>query len=141
MSLIADRYAADRLALVGEAAHAMPPIGAQGLNLGLTDVATLTEVLQDARARGQDIGAGAVLAAYERARRPDVLARVAAVDGLNRAVMSKWAPLQALRHLGLSAVDRMGPVKHRLMRQGMQPVGRVPALMRPAAAPEPAGRR
>ncbi len=135
-SLLAERYAAPRLALVGEAAHALPPIGAQGLNLGVTDVASLTETLVEARRRGQDIGAEAVLRDYERARRPDVVARVFAVDGLNRAVMTRFPPLRKLRHLGLRAVDRVAPLKTALMRQGMQPVGPLPRMMQ-GIAPRP----
>lgn len=129
-SLIADRYAAHRLALIGEAAHALPPIGAQGLNLGITDVATLTEALADARREGKDIGAESVLADYTARRRPDVVARVFAVDTLNRAVMTRFPPLQALRHLGLSVVDRIPPLKSGLMRQGMAPLGQMPKMMR-----------
>lgn len=129
-SLLADRYVAHRLALVGESAHAVPPIGAQGLNLGITDVATLAEVLADAHNAGQDIGAEPVLRAYERRRRPDVVARVMAVDALNRAVMAKLPPVRVARQLGLSLVDRLAPVKSALMRQGMAPVGGTPKLMR-----------
>jgi 2-octaprenyl-6-methoxyphenol hydroxylase len=134
MSLIAERYTAPRVALIGEAAHATPPIGAQGLNLGLTDVAVLTEALTDARAAGTDIGDhAAVLRGYERARRPDVVARVAAIDALNWAVMSSAPPVQMLRHLGLSVTNRADWLKTALMRRGLAPLGATPALMRPAA--------
>ncbi|RDD62024.1 UbiH/UbiF family hydroxylase [Ferruginivarius sediminum] len=129
-SLLADRYAAHRLALVGESAHALPPIGAQGLNLGITDVTTLAEVLTDAWRQGCDIGAEEVLRSYERRRRPDVVARVIAVDALNRAVMTRFPPVQAARHLGLSLLDRFTPLKTALMRQGMVPVGEMPKMMR-----------
>lgn len=140
VSLIADNYVAPRLALIGEAAHATPPIGAQGLNLGLTDVAALAEVLADARGQGLEIGAPDVLARYERWRRPDIVARIIAIDSLNRAVKSRLRPVQALRHAALSVVDRVDPLKARLMRQGMTPVGTVPALMRRSAdVPGPAG--
>ncbi len=129
-TLLAERYAAHRLALIGESAHALPPVGAQGLNLGITDVATLAEVLVEARRAGQDVGAEAVLERYESRRRPDVVARVFAIDGLNRAVKTRFPPFQALRHLGLAAVERVPGLKATLMRQGMQPVGEVPSLMR-----------
>lgn len=131
VSLIADRYAAPRLALVGEAAHAMPPIGAQGLNLGLTDVAALTEVLAEARQNGADSGAPEVLARYEARRRADVMTRVFGIDTLNRNVMSKFPPAQALRHVGLTAVSRIPALRTRLMRRGMTPVGSTPRLMQP----------
>lgn len=130
-SLLADHYAGHRVALVGEAAHATPPIGAQGLNLGMTDVAVLTETLVNARTAGMDIGTTAVLRGYERERRPDVLARVAAIDTLNWAVMSTLPPVQALRHAGLSVVDRVSRLKAEVMRRGMAPLGSMPALMAP----------
>jgi 2-octaprenyl-6-methoxyphenol hydroxylase len=132
MSLLAERYTAPRVALIGEAAHATPPIGAQGLNLGLTDVAVLTETLMDARAAGADIGGlDEVLHGYERTRRPDVVARVAAIDALNWAVMSSAPPVQMLRHLGLSVTNRVDWLKTTLMRRGLAPLGQTPALMRP----------
>lgn len=134
-SQLAEGYVSHRLALIGEAAHALPPIGAQGLNLGVTDVAALTEVLLDARRGGQDIGAEAILRDYESWRRPDVVARVFAVDALNRAVMARFPPLRMLRQLGLSLIDRVGPLKSALMRQGMAPVGRIPRMMRGEALP------
>ena len=135
MSLLAERYTGPRVAIIGEAAHATPPIGAQGLNLGLTDVAVLTETLTDARAAGHDIGSHAdVLLGYERARRPDVVARVAAIDALNWAVMSSAPPVQMLRHLGLSVTNRTDWLKTALMRRGLAPLGHTPALMRPRSA-------
>ena len=134
-TLIADRYAGPRLALIGEAAHALPPIGAQGLNLGLTDVATLTEMVVAALCEGRDPGAASVLSRYERARRPDVIARVHAIDTLNRLVMTRLPPVKALRHLGLRAAGRVGPLRTALMTLGMTPVGGTPALMRGEALP------
>lgn len=128
-SLIAQRYVAPRLALIGEAAHALPPIGAQGLNLGLSDVATLTEVVVAAVRGGADPGRLDVLAEYERQRRPDVVARVYAIDALNRAVMTRVPPLKALRHLGLAATARIAPLRAALMRQGMTPLGYTPAML------------
>jgi len=128
--LLADDYVAHRLALVGEAAHALPPIGAQGLNLGICDVATLAEVLADADRAGRDIGALSVLQGYQRRRRPDVVARTFAVDGLNRLVKTGFPPLRALRQAGLAVVDRLSPLKTALMRQGMLPLGELPRLMR-----------
>lgn len=127
--LLADAYVAPRLALVGESAHALPPIGAQGLNLGISDVATLADVLADAERDSLDIGDLQVLRDYERRRRPDVVARAFAVDSLNRMVKTGFPPLRMLRQTGLAIVDRVAPLKTALMRQGMVPVGRLPRLM------------
>src|SRR5262249_59337218 len=88
-----------RVALVGEAGHVVPPIGAQGLNLGLRDAAVLADCVADARARGQDIGADATLAAYDRTRAGDVLARSLATDLLNRSLLSDLLTVAALRGL------------------------------------------
>ncbi|WP_207168802.1 FAD-dependent oxidoreductase [Rhodovibrio sodomensis] len=128
-SLLADDYAGPRLALVGESAHALPPIGAQGLNLGITDVATLIEVLVAAERAGRDIGDPEVTRGYARRRRPDVVARAFAVDMLNRTVQSKLPPIGFVRRHALGLVDRVSPLKARLMRQGMLPVGQLPQLM------------
>ncbi|SDF74336.1 2-octaprenyl-6-methoxyphenol hydroxylase [Limimonas halophila] len=138
-TLLADAYAGHRVALIGEAAHGLPPIGAQGLNLGLTDVAVLTEALAEARRNGQDIGAHAILRGYERRRRPDVVARVAGVDALNRAVMTRNPALRAARHLGVRALAGCAPVRRALMQTAMSPLGRRPAmsggtLVRPVAS-------
>src|SRR5690606_2261618 len=79
------RFARNRIALVGEAAHVFPPIGAQGLNLGMRDVADLVAVV---RAHPADPGADAATSSYDRKRRPDVLARSGAIDLLNRSLLS-----------------------------------------------------
>ena len=110
------RFAANRVMLVGEAAHLFPPIGAQGLNLGYRDVAALADILAGPIA---DPGDAASLAAYDRARRVDVLSRTAAVDALNRTLLSDFLPVQALRGLGLFLVDRIPALRHMAMRQGV----------------------
>ena len=114
--MTANGFAASRAILVGEAAHLFPPIGAQGLNLGYRDVAALGDILPDP---GGDPGAPARLAAYERARRPDVLSRTAAVDALNRTLLTGFLPVQALRGLGLFLLDRIPSLRHAVMRQGV----------------------
>ncbi len=114
--MTARRFAANRVALAGEAAHLFPPIGAQGLNLGYRDVTALAEVLSG---RHEDPGAGEVLAAYDRARRGDVFTRTAAVDALNRTLLSGFLPAQALRGAGLFLLDRVAPLRHFAMRQGV----------------------
>jgi 2-octaprenyl-6-methoxyphenol hydroxylase len=114
--MTARRFAADRVMLVGEAAHLFPPIGAQGLNLGYRDVAALGEILAGPRA---DPGAGERLLAYERARRADVVSRTAAVDALNRTLLSGFLPVQAVRGLGLFLLDRVPALRQLAMRQGV----------------------
>jgi 2-octaprenyl-6-methoxyphenol hydroxylase len=114
-ALIAHRLTADRLALIGEAAHVMPPIGAQGLNLGFRDVADLVECVTG----GSDPGARGTLAAYEQRRRADVWTRTLAADLLNRTLISGFPPFQLARSAGLAALSLSGPLRRLAMRQGM----------------------
>jgi 2-octaprenyl-6-methoxyphenol hydroxylase len=123
-------FAADRIALVGEAAHVVPPIGAQGLNLGLRDAATIVELAAAARRDGVDIGSDGVLAHYDRLRRPDVTGRTVAVDILNRSLLADFLPVHGLRGLGLYLVDRIGPLRRAVMREGVAPSAFEPRLMR-----------
>jgi len=110
------RFAASRIMLAGEAAHVLPPIGAQGLNLGYRDVAALADVLA---ARPSDPGAADRLAAYDRARRVDVVTRTAAVDALNRTLLAGLLPVDAVRAAGLTAIDRIPALRRFAMRQGV----------------------
>jgi 2-octaprenyl-6-methoxyphenol hydroxylase len=126
----AERFAAARVALVGEAAHVVPPIGAQGLNLGLRDAATIGELAVTARRDGLDLGADRLLAEYDRLRRPDVATRTAAVDILNRTLLADFLPAHGLRGLGLYLLDRIGPLRRTLMREGVTPAAFEPRLMR-----------
>ncbi|GJE11638.1 Ubiquinone hydroxylase UbiL [Methylobacterium longum] len=121
---------AQRLALIGEAAHVFPPIGAQGLNLGLRDAATLRDVVLDAARDGRDPGARPVLDAYARARRVDTAARTAAVDLLNRSLLTDLMPVDALRGLGLLVMGQLGPLRRLVMREGVVPRLGAPELMR-----------
>jgi len=116
------RLTAARLALVGDAAHAFPPIGAQGLNLGLRDVEGLLEAAREARARSADVGGDAALARYATARRADIALRTMAVDGLNWSLLADFAPVDALRGLGSAALRHIGPLRRLVMRQGLGPV-------------------
>ena len=126
----AKTFAANRIALVGEAAHVIPPIGAQGLNLGLRDAASIGELTVAAHRDGGDIGDPAVLAAYDRMRRADVGSRTMAVDLLNRTLLTDFLPVQGLRGLGLYMIDRIGPLRRAAMREGVAPSANQPRLMR-----------
>jgi 2-octaprenyl-6-methoxyphenol hydroxylase len=125
----AERFAQSRIALVGEAAHVIPPIGAQGLNLGLRDAATIGELVVEARRVGADIGAPELLARYDRMRRLDVASRTVAVDVLNRSLLSDFLPVQGARGFGLYLLDRIAPLRRAVMREGVEPAAQ-PRLMR-----------
>jgi 2-octaprenyl-6-methoxyphenol hydroxylase len=125
----ARRFGLNRVALVGEAAHSLPPIGAQGLNLGLRDAATIGELVVDTRRAGGDAGAAELLARYDAQRRADITSRTLAIDVLNRSLLSSFLPLQGARGLGLFLIDRIGPLRRAVMREGVQPA-MLPRLMR-----------
>jgi 2-octaprenyl-6-methoxyphenol hydroxylase len=112
------RLAAKRVALVGEAAHLIPPIGAQGLNLGCADIAALAEI---AARNAADPGFSAALAEYDRRRRADVMARSTAVNLLNHSLLSALLPAQIARAAGLSALGSLAPLRALFMREGLQP--------------------
>ena len=126
----AHSFARQRIALVGEAAHVVPPIGAQGLNLGLRDAATLAELVADARRQNVDVGSPSVLARYDAQRRADVTGRTIAIDLLNRSLLTDFIPAQGARGLSLYLVDRIGPLRRALMREGVAPTASQPRLMR-----------
>jgi 2-octaprenyl-6-methoxyphenol hydroxylase len=119
-ALHAERYVAPRLALVGDAAHGVHPIHAQGLNMGVADIAALADALAAARARGIDIGLGDALVPYARRRRPENDRRLLLTDALNRLFSNNLAPLARARGLALAAVDRLPPLKQLAIRHGMQ---------------------
>jgi 2-octaprenyl-6-methoxyphenol hydroxylase len=123
-------FATRRVALVGEAGHVLPPIGAQGLNLGLRDAATIAEVVANAERAGEDVGAAAVLKRYDEARKPDITSRTLAVDLLNRTLLSDFLPLQGARQLSFFLLDRIGPLRRAVMREGVAPAAGQPRLMR-----------
>jgi 2-octaprenyl-6-methoxyphenol hydroxylase len=131
--LHAERMAQNRVALVGEAAHVLPPIGAQGLNLSLRDAAALAECVADARSRDEDLGGAGTLAAYHDARAADVVSRTVSVEFLNRSLLADFLPLQALRGLGLHLLANVGPLRRLAMRGGLDAAGPLPRLMRPRA--------
>jgi 2-octaprenyl-6-methoxyphenol hydroxylase len=129
----AERFGANRVILVGEAAHVMPPIGAQGLNLGLRDVGTLIDCVNDAKSEGQDIGGPAVMEAYQRSRHTDITVRMTAVNLLNWSLLSDLMPVQLARGLGLHLLNQFGPLKRRMIAQGLVPDHTLPRLMRDVA--------
>jgi 2-octaprenyl-6-methoxyphenol hydroxylase len=115
ISQLADRFHGERVALVAEAAHVVPPIGAQGLNMSLADIAALSRMAADA----DDPGDRAMLAAYGRARRPDVALRVAGIDLLNRTSMLVPRPLRDARRGGIAALHGLAPLRRSLMQLGL----------------------
>ncbi len=125
----AESYVAERLALIGDAAHGIHPIAGQGLNMGLRDVAALTEVLVDAARLGLDLGAPAVLERYDRWRRVDNLAVAAATDTLNRLFAVTGRVPAAVRRLGLAAVERIPALKRRFMAEARGETGERPRLL------------
>ena len=126
----ARQFGANRVALVGEAAHLIPPIGAQGLNLGLRDAATVSELVVALHRDGRDFGGEQALARYDAQRRADIKSRAFAVDLLNRTLLSNFLPIQSARGLGLYLIERIGPLRRALMREGVQPAASQPRLMR-----------
>jgi 2-octaprenyl-6-methoxyphenol hydroxylase len=123
---VARRFNADRLALLGDAAHVIHPIAGQGLNLGLHDAAALAEIVTDAMRLGMDPGAADVLDGYERARRTDITAMGVVTDGLNRLFSNDVLPVRLIRDLGLGLVDRMPGLKRFFIREAAGLTGREP---------------
>jgi 2-octaprenyl-6-methoxyphenol hydroxylase len=126
----ARNFARNRVTLIGEAAHLLPPIGAQGLNLGLRDAAAIAELVVAARREGGDIGSRDLLVRYDTQRRADVTSRTVAVDWLNRSLLTDFLPVQGTRGLGLYLMDRIGPLRRAVMREGVTPAASQPRLMR-----------
>ncbi|MFO1067381.1 MAG: UbiH/UbiF/VisC/COQ6 family ubiquinone biosynthesis hydroxylase [Geminicoccaceae bacterium] len=126
----ADRYTAERLVLVGDAARGIHPIAGQGWNLALRDVAAVAELVVDRLRLGLDPGDAIALERYAVWRRFDSLVLVAVTDGINRLFANDLFPLRMARNAGLAAVERLPPVKRFFMRHAMGLVGDLPRLMR-----------
>ena len=127
---VARSFVAERIALVGDAAHVIHPIAGQGLNMGLKDVAALAETIVDAARLGLDPGSLAVLDRYQRWRSFDTMAMGATTDGLNRLFSNRSDMLRLMRDVGLGLVDRLPGLKHLFIREAAGLVGEVPKLLR-----------
>jgi 2-octaprenyl-6-methoxyphenol hydroxylase len=123
-----DRYVRSRLALVGDAAHCCHPVGGQGLNLGIRDVAALAQVLQGAQRQGKDLGDLSVLRRYERWRKFENLVILGFTDFLDRSFSSRWLPLVVVRRLGLRVMRGVRPLRFVALRLMTGTGGRRPEL-------------
>lgn len=126
----AEQFTAERLALVGDAAHGMHPIAGQGLNLALRGVAALVEVLTYAFRAGQDLGSATTLRQYEQWRTSDTATLLSVTDVLNRLFSNNITPVRIARDLGLAVVDELPVVKNFLMSHARGTVGDLPKLLK-----------
>jgi 2-octaprenyl-6-methoxyphenol hydroxylase len=126
---LAQSFIADRVALVGDAAHGIHPLAGQGLNLGLRDIAALAEVLVQAARRGQDIGSLTTLQSYQQWRRFDVALLAAATDGINRIFSNNNLLMRGMRNLALGVVNDKPSVRRTMIRQAAGLTGDLPRLM------------
>jgi 2-octaprenyl-6-methoxyphenol hydroxylase len=127
---IANRFIADRVVLIGDAAHGVHPIAGQGLNAGLRDVAALVDVLSDAKARGEDIASAAVLARYEQWRRFDTATLAAATDTFNKLFSNDNPLLRAVRDMGMGVINATPRLRRTFIREAAGLTGDLPSLMR-----------
>lgn len=127
---LANRFIADRVALIGDAAHGVHPIAGQGLNAGLRDVAALVDVLSDAKQRGEDIGGAAVLARYEQWRRFDTTTLAAATDTFNRLFSNDNPLLRVVRDVGMGMINAAPNLRRTFIREAAGLTGDLPSLMR-----------
>ena len=111
-------YVVERVALLGDSAHTIHPLAGQGVNLGFADVAALVETLSAAAKRGNDLGSLMTLNKYQRQRKPENLAMMAAMEGFKRLFAADNLALRLLRNIGLSQVDNLKPVKNEIIKQG-----------------------
>ena len=131
--LRATTLARNRVMLIGEAGHVVPPIGAQGLNMSLRDAAVAAELIAEAIGHGDDPGDPAVLARYDQHRRVDILPRQSIIDLMNRSLVSHFLPLEAGRAAGLAALKSFAPLRRFVMERGIGLESDLPAAMRPVS--------
>jgi 2-octaprenyl-6-methoxyphenol hydroxylase len=127
---IARSFVADRIALIGDAAHIIHPIAGQGLNMGIRDAAALAETIAEAARLGLDPGGADVLEQYQRWRRFDTMTMGVATDGLNRLFSNHSDVLRLVRDIGLGMVDRLPVLKGSFIRQAAGITGETPKLLR-----------
>ena len=129
------KFAQNRTALIGEAGHVIPPIGAQGLNLSFRDAATFAEVARDAKDQSGDAGSAQAIERFQSRRSQDIASRVWTVDLLNRSLLSEHTPVHLARGFGLFSLSAIGPLRRLLMREGVSPSFSTPKLMQSPDAP------
>ncbi len=127
-STVLEKLATKRCVLVGDAAHGLPPIGAQGLNLGVRDVASLGEILVQAKSSEQDLGSQTILSDFERARKIDIQMRSKAVDLLNQSLLTGFLPTQAIRYFGAQITNKIPFFRKNLMKIGAYDSFSIPKL-------------
>ena len=127
---IARRFASNRVALIGDAAHVIHPLAGQGINLGFRDVAALSEAIAENIRLGLDAGSPRVTGAYESARRFDAISMAAGMDTMNRLFTNSSTILRVVRDIGMGLVDRLPELKWQLIREASGLAGAVPRLMR-----------
>jgi len=126
----AAQITAQRLALVGDAAHAIHPIAGQGLNLGFRDAAALAQVLVEGSRLGLDLGDAQLLDRYQRWRSLDALSVAFATDSLTRVYGVPGKTASAVRRFGMGLVERITPLKNKLMNEARGTSGDLPLLLR-----------
>jgi 2-octaprenyl-6-methoxyphenol hydroxylase len=131
--LTARQFARDRVILIGEAAHVVPPIGAQGLNMSLRDAALAADLIL----ASADAGNASMMADYNAARRAEVLPRQQVIDFMNKSLLTEYLLMEAARSAGLAALHYVTPLKRFVMRHGLSPSRNVPFAMREAPLPTP----
>ena len=132
--LVARDFARNRIVLIGEAAHVVPPIGAQGLNLSLRDAAQAADLMEGE----DDPGAAHILAEYDALRRRDVQPRQQVIDLMNRSLLSGFLALEGGRAMGLQLLSQFGPIRRAVMKYGLAPSSGLPRVMRKDQGSKPA---
>jgi 2-octaprenyl-6-methoxyphenol hydroxylase len=126
---IAADFGSGRIMLVGEAAHLLPPIGAQGLNLSLRDAATAAELIEEAWRRNDDIGGEDIVQRYASLRRPDVMTRQAVIHGFNQSLLADFLAGNVMRTASLALASHVPQIRSFIMRQGLEPGFHLPRAM------------